>query len=145
MYPFLIALDNNKVLGFTEKPQGDGGWINGGFFVLSPKVIDNIKNDQSVWEAEPLTSLAVTPDSRCGLSGSWDKKLPEVDNPNVQASPIRAGVTIYTPPDGGSLRMSGHEMNLRANMARKGSVLNATPANEIGMARELRIGDWRWF
>src|ERR1035441_2405404 len=46
-------------------------------------------------------------------------------------------------PDGGSLGMSGHEMNLCANMAQKRSVLNATPANEIGMARELRIGHWR--
>ena len=51
-----------------------------------------------------------------------------------------ASVTIYTPSDGGSLRTSGHEMNLRADMAQKRSVLNATPANEIGMARELRIG-----
>jgi len=50
---------------------------------------------------------------------------------------------FYTPPDGGSLHTSGHEMNLRANMAQKRSVLNATPANEIGMAGELRIGDWR--
>ena len=47
-------------------------------------------------------------------------------------------------PGRGSLRTSGHEMNLRANMAQKRSVLNATPANEIGMAGELRMGDWRW-
>ena len=52
----------------------------------------------------------------------------------------QASVHIYTPPDGGSLRTSGHEMNLRANMAQKRSVFNATPANEIGMAGELRIG-----
>jgi glucose-1-phosphate cytidylyltransferase len=43
---------------FIEKPKGDGGWINAGFFVLSPKVIDLIKGDSSVWEAEPLKELA---------------------------------------------------------------------------------------
>ena len=48
--------------------------------------------------------------------------------------------TIYTPPDGGSLHTSGHEMNLRADMAQKRSVLNASSANEIGMAGELNYG-----
>ena len=43
---------------FQEKPDGEGGWINGGFFVLSPKVIDRIKDDSTSWEAEPLTGLA---------------------------------------------------------------------------------------
>ena len=43
---------------FQEKPDGDGSWINGGFFVLSPSVIELIKNDQSTWEAEPLSTLA---------------------------------------------------------------------------------------
>ena len=59
---------------------------------------------------------------------------------SVQASVL----TIYTPPGGGSLHTSGHEMNLRANRVQKRAVLNATPANEIGMPGELRIGDWRW-
>lgn len=48
----------DQVQGFTEKPRGDGGWINGGFFVLSPKVIDLIEGDATSWEAEPLTQLA---------------------------------------------------------------------------------------
>ena len=54
------ALDirNSEVRGFIEKPQGDGGWINGGFFVLSPEVIDLIEGDQTVWEREPLEYLA---------------------------------------------------------------------------------------
>jgi len=43
---------------FQEKPGGDGSWINGGFFVLSPKVIERIEGDQTSWEAEPLTGLA---------------------------------------------------------------------------------------
>jgi glucose-1-phosphate cytidylyltransferase len=46
------------VTGFTEKPRGDGGAINGGFFVLSPKVLEFIDGDQTAWEAEPLTRLA---------------------------------------------------------------------------------------
>lgn len=54
-----LRLDDHKtVLGFSEKPQGDGGWINGGFFVLSPKVIHYIDDDSTVWEKSPLESLA---------------------------------------------------------------------------------------
>ncbi|MDY7560767.1 glucose-1-phosphate cytidylyltransferase [Pseudomonas sp. 10B1] len=54
------ALDRqgNSVQGFTEKPRGDGGWINGGFFVLSPKVLPFIKGDLTAWESEPLADLA---------------------------------------------------------------------------------------
>jgi glucose-1-phosphate cytidylyltransferase len=54
------ALDicDDKVTSFKEKPQGDGGMINGGFFVLSPKVIDLIEGDHTVWERGPLESLA---------------------------------------------------------------------------------------
>jgi glucose-1-phosphate cytidylyltransferase len=48
----------NMVLNFKEKVDGDGSWINGGFFILKPSVIDLIKNDNVSWEAEPLTSLA---------------------------------------------------------------------------------------
>jgi len=48
----------DKVTGFTEKPRGDGGFINGGFFVLSPKCIQYIDGDHSSWEGEPLTRLA---------------------------------------------------------------------------------------
>lgn len=53
-----LLLDQQKVQGFTEKPQGDGGWVNGGFFVLSPKVIDYIEDDDSVWEKYPIERLA---------------------------------------------------------------------------------------
>jgi glucose-1-phosphate cytidylyltransferase len=49
---------DGHVKSFREKPKGDGGMINGGFFVLSPKVIDLIKNDQTLWEHEPLEALA---------------------------------------------------------------------------------------
>ena len=50
--------DKSDVKGFQEKPQGDGGWINGGFFVLEPDVIDRIDSDATIWEHEPLRSLA---------------------------------------------------------------------------------------
>jgi glucose-1-phosphate cytidylyltransferase len=50
--------DNVSVSSFLEKPPGDGGWINGGFFVLEPKVFDYIVGDESVFEQEPLKHLA---------------------------------------------------------------------------------------
>jgi len=53
-----LKIIDNMVENFQEKPDGDGSWINGGFFVLSPKVIDRIENDASSWEGEPLTELA---------------------------------------------------------------------------------------
>jgi glucose-1-phosphate cytidylyltransferase len=53
-----LEVQKNKVIRFQEKPQGEGGWINGGFFVLSPKVIDYIEGDNTVWEREPLERLA---------------------------------------------------------------------------------------
>jgi len=54
------ALETSEgfVKSFVEKPQGDGGWINGGFFVLSPKVFDYIEGDQTSWEVGPLEVLA---------------------------------------------------------------------------------------
>lgn len=53
-----LKLDDDTVRGFIEKPEGEGGFINGGFFVLSPKVIDRISDDTTVWEQEPLMGLA---------------------------------------------------------------------------------------
>jgi len=53
-----LDIAQGKVTGFVEKPHGDGGWINGGFFVLSPKVIDYIEGDQTFWEREPMERLA---------------------------------------------------------------------------------------
>jgi glucose-1-phosphate cytidylyltransferase len=53
-----LDMDGTAVRGFVEKPRGDGGWINGGFFVLSPKCLDYIENDASSWEAEPLSQIA---------------------------------------------------------------------------------------
>jgi len=53
-----LDISNGKVKTFKEKPKGDGSRINGGFFVLSPKVIDLIKDDATVWEQEPMEILA---------------------------------------------------------------------------------------
>ena len=53
-----LNMEGSEVRGFIEKPRGDGGWINGGFFVLSPRVLDYIHGDQSSWEGEPLVHLA---------------------------------------------------------------------------------------
>jgi glucose-1-phosphate cytidylyltransferase len=52
-----IERENNRVKAFVEKPRGDGGLINGGYFVLSPKVLSSIAGDQISWESEPLTQL----------------------------------------------------------------------------------------
>lgn len=53
-----LHLERDSVRGFIEKPEGDGGWINGGFFVLEPSVLEYIKEDSTTWEQEPLKRLA---------------------------------------------------------------------------------------
>jgi glucose-1-phosphate cytidylyltransferase len=53
-----VDIDGDTVRGFQEKAKGDGGWINAGFFVLSPQVLERIEGDQIAWEAAPLESLA---------------------------------------------------------------------------------------
>ena len=67
--------DDSKVSGFLEKPQGDGGWINGGFFVLEPEVIDRIEGDDVIWEQQPLRSLAaegqLTAYRHTGFGSRW--------------------------------------------------------------------------
>ncbi len=57
----LLEIDADRVQGFQEKPRGDGGWINGGFFVLNPAALETIKDDSVLWEKEPMETLA-----RCG-------------------------------------------------------------------------------
>ncbi|WMT72544.1 glucose-1-phosphate cytidylyltransferase [Bradyrhizobium sp. Ash2021] len=53
-----LRIEGDLVTSFVEKPEGDGGWINGGFFVLSPEVADLIEGDDMIWERQPLESLA---------------------------------------------------------------------------------------
>jgi glucose-1-phosphate cytidylyltransferase len=53
-----LNMDGKSVRGFIEKPQGDGGWINGGFFVLTPDCLELIAGDTASWEGQPLSRLA---------------------------------------------------------------------------------------
>jgi glucose-1-phosphate cytidylyltransferase len=53
-----LEVKNRQVLSFQEKPMGESGRINGGFFVLSPRVLQYLQDDTTVWEQGPLTSLA---------------------------------------------------------------------------------------
>ena len=53
-----LNLEGDLITSFEEKPKGDGGWINGGFFVLSPKVIDYVIGSDTLWEREPMQRLA---------------------------------------------------------------------------------------
>lgn len=55
---FRLGADEMKITSFREKPQGDNAWINGGFFVLESRIFDYIEGDETVWEREPLESLA---------------------------------------------------------------------------------------
>lgn len=67
-----LELTDGAVTSFSEKPHGDGGWINGGFFVLSPKVIDDIQSDATLWEREPLEGLAARGELRAFFhQGFW--------------------------------------------------------------------------
>jgi glucose-1-phosphate cytidylyltransferase len=63
---FSLGETETRIKGFREKPQGDGAWINGGFFVLEPGVLDYIEGDATVWEREPLEELA-----RAGALGAY--------------------------------------------------------------------------
>ena len=53
-----LDLQGDAVAGFVEKPQGDGAWFNGGYFVLSPKALEYIDGDDTLWEREPVVRLA---------------------------------------------------------------------------------------
>ncbi len=67
-----VDIDGSRVKAFLEKPLGDGGYINGGFFVLSPKVFDLIEDDSTTWESSPLQSLATSDNLRAYLhNGFW--------------------------------------------------------------------------
>ncbi len=62
-----IQMDSGRVASFQEKPQGDGAWINGGFFVLEPSVFEYIEGDSTIWEREPLERLAAE-----GQLSAWE-------------------------------------------------------------------------
>lgn len=56
----VLGFDEQKIVSFEEKPQGDGSWINGGYFVLSPAVFDLLPGDDTIWEREPLGTLGAS-------------------------------------------------------------------------------------
>ena len=53
-----LDLEGDRIAHFMEKPRGDGGWVNGGFFVLEPAALEYIDGDESIWEREPMQALA---------------------------------------------------------------------------------------
>ncbi len=67
-----LEIEGTRVESFVEKPHGDGGWINGGFFVLNPAVIQRIPADDTIWERQPLESLAHEGELQCYKhTGFW--------------------------------------------------------------------------
>jgi len=67
-----LTLCGDRVVDFQEKPEHEGGWINGGFFLLSPKVGDLIEGDATIWEREPLETLATQDQLRAyAHAGFW--------------------------------------------------------------------------
>ncbi|HEY2706897.1 MAG TPA: glucose-1-phosphate cytidylyltransferase [Caulobacteraceae bacterium] len=67
-----LTLDGDAVTGFQEKPEDEGGWINGGFFLLSPKVGERIRDDATIWEQGPIESLARDGELRAFIhQGFW--------------------------------------------------------------------------
>jgi glucose-1-phosphate cytidylyltransferase len=68
----VLDMQGDAIKGFMEKPQGDGAWINGGFFVLQPEAIDTIEGDDTTWEKEPMQTLAERDEMRAFVhSGFW--------------------------------------------------------------------------
>jgi glucose-1-phosphate cytidylyltransferase len=66
-----MGIDGERVVAFEEKPETDGGWINGGFFLLSPSVGALIAGDQTVWEREPMERLAANDQLRAFVHGGF--------------------------------------------------------------------------
>jgi len=68
----LLNLEGDRVVAFSEKPEGEGGWISGGFFLLSPSVLDRIAGDDTTFEREPLAGLAADDQLRAFMHpGFW--------------------------------------------------------------------------
>ena len=68
----IITLDGDRVTDFAEKPDNEGGWISGGFFLLSPKIGKLIGSDDTIWEREPMQWLATNDELRAFVHpGFW--------------------------------------------------------------------------
>lgn len=80
-----LELDGSKVERFVEKPIEEGGWINGGFFVLSPSVLDLIDGDATIWEREPMERLAAQGDLHAYFhEGFWQPMDTLRDRQNLE-------------------------------------------------------------
>src|SRR5262245_49334673 len=67
-----LGIDGDRVINFTEKPETEGGWINGGFFLLSPHVGSMIQDEKTIWEHEPMQALTRADQLRCYVHrGFW--------------------------------------------------------------------------
>jgi glucose-1-phosphate cytidylyltransferase len=67
-----VTIEGDRVIDFEEKPQDEGGWINGGFFLLSPSVGELINGDSTIWERDPMQQLVRTNELRAYVHhGFW--------------------------------------------------------------------------
>ncbi|KNY23971.1 glucose-1-phosphate cytidylyltransferase [Methylobacterium sp. ARG-1] len=81
-----LALNGHQVTAFEEKPDNEGGWINGGFFVLSPSVLDEVEDDETVWERGPLERLALEGELQAFVhDGFWQAMDTLRDKTNLEA------------------------------------------------------------
>lgn len=86
-----LELSGDRVTSFEEKPNGDGAWINGGFFVLSPGAIDYIDDDQTVWERAPLDRLSRDGQLRAYLHHGFWQPMDTLRDKNLLETLWRSG------------------------------------------------------
>jgi len=90
-----IEFDKNKVKAFKEKQKGDGSWINGGFFVLSPRVIDYIDGDHISWEQEPMQKLAEIGEMSCYPHRGFWQPMDTLRDKNMLEGLWRKGIAPW--------------------------------------------------
>lgn len=78
-----LQLEGNTITNFLEKPAGEAGWINGGFFVLSPDVLDRIEDDSTIWERTPLESLAKDGELQAHFHGGFWQPMDTLRDKNL--------------------------------------------------------------
>ncbi|MFN3401488.1 MAG: glucose-1-phosphate cytidylyltransferase [Ferrovibrio sp.] len=90
-----LTIEGDRITGFREKPRGDGGLINGGFFVLSPKVINYINDEGMLWEREPLEQLAAQDQLRAFHHGGFWQPMDTVRERNILESLWTSGAAPW--------------------------------------------------
>jgi len=88
---FLLSGGQDKLASFHEKPVGDGAWVNGGFFVLEPRVMDYIEGDATVWERQPLERLAKDGELAAYRHGGFWQPMDTMRDKNVLESLWQSG------------------------------------------------------